>query len=285
MAETGLAQLRARGQAAARAQDVHLRRRRRPGRQGLRAERRRRRHAGQPATGDKDSTLKIEKVTVEALDFERMKERQDRRRAALRQAQARGHDRRRGVFTLLDPYGIPRCRSTWCWITALDRATKVLRLSTSSRSRCAARARCAALARRRQRQGERSGRRQGRRPAAHRLADRRRHRPARQAAARGRQGAGPDARGLVRLALVSLAAFCEGQGAPTLKALDAVASFVGDWQAPKGPLVVGLPRPRPRPWPTSTRSWSPTRWSTLSGSARTYPATRDGAAKAGPAIK
>ena len=30
------------------------------------------------------------------------------------------------------------------------------------------------------------------------------------------------------------------QGPPTLKALDAVASFIADWKAPKGPLALGL---------------------------------------------
>ena len=32
-----------------------------------------------PATGDKESTLKIQKVTVEELDFDRMKDHQGRR--------------------------------------------------------------------------------------------------------------------------------------------------------------------------------------------------------------
>src|SRR6185436_5730067 len=47
------------------------------------------------ATGDKESTVKIQKVTVEALDFDRQEGYQERRRTALRQAQVRGHDRRR----------------------------------------------------------------------------------------------------------------------------------------------------------------------------------------------
>ena len=42
------------------------------------------------------------------------------------------------------------------------------------------------------------------------------------------------------MALVSLAAFCEGQGPATLKALDAIASFIGDWKSPKGTLVIDL---------------------------------------------
>ncbi len=45
---------------------------------------------------------------------------------------------------------------------------------------------------------------------------------------------------LVQTALTGLAAFAAQQGPDTLKSLDAVASFITDWKAPKGPLVLGL---------------------------------------------
>src|SRR5688500_4571893 len=47
---------------------------------------------------------------------------------------------------------------------------------------------------------------------------------------------GQTADALAAFALLSIAAFCEGQGPATVKALDALASFVGDWKAPKGTL-------------------------------------------------
>ena len=70
-------------------------------------------------TGDKDSTLKIDKVTVEALDFERMKNLNDEDMPALRQDQAGGHERRRGhVRRCSIPTASRGCRWTWCSTTA-----------------------------------------------------------------------------------------------------------------------------------------------------------------------
>ena len=84
------------------------------------------------ATGDKESTLKIDKVTVEALDFER-EERQQRRRAALRQAQARGHDRRRGDGS---PRSIPTASRACRWTSRSTTASTARpRSSPSTRSK------------------------------------------------------------------------------------------------------------------------------------------------------
>ena len=69
----------------------------------------------------------------------------------------------------------------------------------------------------------------------------RRQRAARQAADRlSPRRKAPSPRSIVQTALAALAAFAEPQGPDTLKALDAVASFMADWKAPKGPLALGL---------------------------------------------
>ncbi len=47
---------------------------------------------------------------------------------------------------------------------------------------------------------------------------------------------------MVAVALMSISGFANGQGPETLAALDAIASFVADWKATKGPLVVSLTR-------------------------------------------
>ncbi|MBV8392519.1 MAG: hypothetical protein JOY81_04990, partial [Alphaproteobacteria bacterium] len=52
------------------------------------------------------------------------------------------------------------------------------------------------------------------------------------------QGTTPEA--LVAMAIGPLGAFTAGQGPETVKAIDAVASFVGDWKKTHGPLKISL---------------------------------------------
>jgi len=94
---------------------------------------------------------------------------------------------------------------------------------------------------------------------------------------------GTTADGLVTLALTSLAAFTSGQGLETLKMLDAIASFVGDWKAPKGALVIGLKPAQTAAFADIMRVMEPNALVTVFGFSAAYPGTRPGAAKAGPA--
>ncbi len=73
------------------------------------------------ATGDKETTLKVKKVTVEALDFDRLKKDSDSkddeapRFAKLKLEGLTGDD---DLFTALEPYGVPHTRSTSRWTTS-----------------------------------------------------------------------------------------------------------------------------------------------------------------------
>jgi hypothetical protein len=96
---------------------------------------------------------------------------------------------------------------------------------------------------------------------------------------------GQKAEGMTALALISIAAFTEGQGAPTLKALDSVASFIGDWQAPKGPLVLALAPTKTTSMADLDKVMQPNALVDIFGLTASYPGTRDGAAKAGPSVK
>jgi hypothetical protein len=96
---------------------------------------------------------------------------------------------------------------------------------------------------------------------------------------------GQTANGLVAISLVSLAAFCDGQGPATLKALDAIASFIADWQAPKGPLVIGLAPAKTAAIADIDKVMEPNALVDVFGLSASYPGTRAGTAKAGPAIK
>jgi len=87
---------------------------------------------------------------------------------------------------------------------------------------------------------------------------------------------------LVQTALTGMAAFAAQQGPDTLKSLDAVASFIADWKAPKGPLALGLKPAKTAGLSDLDKVAMPDALTTEFGFTATYPGTRPGAAKAGP---
>jgi hypothetical protein len=93
---------------------------------------------------------------------------------------------------------------------------------------------------------------------------------------------GIKAQEMVDTALGVLQGFAAIQGPPTLKALDAVASFVADWKAPKGPLALGLKPTTKAGLEDLDKIMKPNALVDLFGFAATYPATKAGAAKSGP---
>ena len=237
------------------------------------------------AMGDQERTLKIDKVTVEALDFERVNGNTDDapRFAKLRLEGMTGDD---DTTALLDPYGIPRVPMDVTLDYRLDGATKVFTLNTLE------------IALRGQGKISLSLVVDGVSDKTSEAADAKDNGRLRTAsltvddhgllakllpAAAKEQGQNADA--MVAVALVSIAAFTDGQGAPTLKALDSVASFVGDWQAPKGPLVLALAPTRTASMADLDKVMQPNALVDIFGLSATYPGTRTGAAKAGPAVK
>ena len=83
------------------------------------------------ATGDKESTVNVQKVTVDALDFDRMKKdaKDDEapRFAKIRLEGVTGDDE---MFTALQPYGVPNVPFDIALDYNLDPATKVLDVKT-----------------------------------------------------------------------------------------------------------------------------------------------------------
>jgi hypothetical protein len=237
------------------------------------------------ATGDRESTLKIDKVTVEALDFERVNGNTDDapRFAKLRLEGMTGDD---DTLALLDPYGIPRVPIDVTLDYHLDGTAKLFTLSTleialrgqgkislslvvdgvSDKASEAGGAKDNGRLRNASLTVDDHGLLAGLLPAV-------------------AKAQGQNAEALVAVALVSIAAFTEGQGASTLKALDSIASFVGDWQAPKGPLVLALAPTKAAAMADLAKVMQPNALVDIFGLSASYPATRDGAAKAGPTVK
>ena len=81
---------------------------------------------------------------------------------------------------------------------------------------------------------------------------------------------------------MTIAGFATIQGPPTLKMLDAVSSFIGDWKTPKGPLTLGLKPASKAGLEDLDKIMKPNALVELFGFSATYPGTRPGAAKAGP---
>ncbi|MBS0524649.1 MAG: hypothetical protein JSS04_13560 [Proteobacteria bacterium] len=237
------------------------------------------------ATGDKDRTLKVDKVTVEALDFERVNGNTDDapRFAKLRLEGMTGDE---DTAALLDAYGIPRVPMDIALDYRLDSATKIFTLNTleialrgqgklslslvidgvSDKTSEAADAKD-------------NGRL---RTASLTLDD---HGLLAKLLPAIAKEQGQNAEGMTALALISIAAFTEGQGAPTLKALDSVASFIGDWQTPKGPLVLALAPARTASMADLDKVMQPNALVDIFGLTASYPGSREGAAKAGAAVK
>src|SRR5437763_13171052 len=81
------------------------------------------------ATGDKASTLKIDKVTVEALDFDRMKKINDDDVPRFAKVRLEGMTGDEEMFTALAPYGVPRVPMDVALDYRLDGTAKVFTLN------------------------------------------------------------------------------------------------------------------------------------------------------------
>ena len=64
-----------------------------------------------------------------------------------------------------------------------------------------------------------------------------------------------------------------------------MASFIGDWKAPKGPLVIGLKPAKTAALSDLDKVMEPNALVDIFGLSASYPGTREGAAKAGPAVE
>lgn len=235
-----------------------------------------------PATGDKESTIRIDKVTVDELDFDRLrKDSKDNlapRFARLRLEGMTGDDE---MFTALEPYGVPKVPFDIALDYRIDPTAKVLTLTLLEITlRGQARLALSMIV-----DGVSddtdmdTAKDEGRLRSASLTIDDKQLLDKLVPALATEEGIKPQE--LITTALDALAVFARSQTGDTLTALDAVASFVGDWKAPTGPLVLGLKPTRTAGLDDLDKIMVPDALSTLFGFSATYPSTRSGAAKAG----
>ena len=234
------------------------------------------------ATGDKESTIKIDKVTVEELDFDRLRKdsKDDRapRFARLRMEGMTGDDE---IFAALEPYGVPKVPFDIALDYRIDTAAKVLTLNMLEVTlRGQARFALSMIV-----DGVSddtdmdTAKDEGRLRSASFTIDDKELLGKLVPAVASEEGIKPEE--LITTALDALAGFAQAQTGETLKALDAVSSFVADWKAPKGPLVLGLKPTKTAGLQDLDKIMVPDALSTLFGFTATYPGARTGAAKAG----
>ncbi|KAF0103046.1 MAG: Uncharacterized protein FD144_2221 [Rhodospirillaceae bacterium] len=235
-----------------------------------------------PATGDKESTIKIEKVTVDDLDFDRL--RKDSKNdlaplfARLRMEGMTGDDE---MFTALEPYGVPKVPFDIALDYRIDPAAKVLTLNLLEVTlRGQARFALSMIV-----DGVSddtdmdTAKDKGRLRRASFTIDDKQLLDKLVPAVASEEGIKSEE--LITTVLDALAGFAQAQTGETLKALDALASFVGDWKAPKGPLVLGVKPIKTAGLDDLDKIMVPDALSTLFGFTATYAGTRSGAAKAG----
>lgn len=235
-----------------------------------------------PATGDKESTIRIDKVTVDDLDFDRLRKDSKNdlapRFARLKMEGMTGDDE---MFTALEPYGVPKVPFDIALDYRIDPAAKVLTLNMLEVTlRGQARFALSMIV-----DGVSddtdmdTAKDEGRLRSASLTIDDKQLLDKLVPAVASEEGIKSEE--LITTALDALASFAQAQTGETLKALDALASFVGDWKAPRGPLVLGLKPAKTAGLDDLDKIMVPDALSTLFGFTATYPGTRGGAAKAG----
>jgi hypothetical protein len=235
------------------------------------------------ATGDKESTVRIDKVTVEAFDFDRMKadakDDEAPRFAKLKLEGMTGDDE---MFTMLTPFGVPKVPFDITLDYTIDEKAKVLTVKTleiglRGQAKLSLSLVMDGIS------DKSTAKDDGRLRVASLTIDDTGLTAKVLPTIAKEEGVKPD--DFVNTALMTLAGFAALQGPATDKQLDAVASFVTDWKAPKGPLVLGLKPAKTAGIDDLAKIMVPNALVDLFGFTATYAATKVGAAKAGAAKK
>src|SRR5258708_16032649 len=86
---------------------------------------------------------------------------------------------------------------------------------------------------------------------------------------------------MVARAVASIAAFTPGQGPATIKALDAIASYISDWKQPKGPIKFTIKPAKTAALADLDKIMEPNALTDIFGLSVDYAGTRAGAAGRG----
>lgn len=234
------------------------------------------------ATGDKETTVKVKKVTVEEIDFDRMKKDakadEGLRFAKLKLEGMTGDDE---IFAALQPYGVPKVPVDIALDYRIDPVAKVLDLKTlqvdlSGHAKITLSLVIDGISDKSDMAGAKDD---GKLRTASLTLDDTGLLAKLVPALAKEQGVSPDE--MVKASRSTIAEFAKDQGPDTLKALDAIASFIADWKATKGPLVLGLKPAKTAGLSDLAKIMMPNALSTEFGFTASYPGTQAGAAAGG----
>jgi hypothetical protein len=238
---------------------------------------------GNPGTGGQETTVKIDKVTVDQLDFERLKksakEDEAPRFAKIKLEGMTGDDT---LSAMLAPYGVPKVPVDITLDYNIDTATKVLTLSKLEVNlRGQARISLAMVLdgisdKPSQMQNSQDDGKL--RTASLDIDDTGLLAKVLPAIAKEQ---GTTAEAMVAMAVVPIGAFAQGQGPATVKALDAIVSFISDWKQPKGPIKITIKPAKTAGMADLDKIMEPNALTDLFGLAVDYAGMRPGAAGGG----
>ncbi len=236
-----------------------------------------------PATGDKETTVKIDKVTVEALDFDRLKKDSSPdlapRFAKLTFQGIAGDDK---AFAMLAPYGVSKAPVDLALDYLIDPDKKVLTISKleinlRGQSRMTLALIMDGIDDKTSQVA--TAKDDGRlRTATLEIVDTGLLAKVVPALAKEQ---GTTAEALVAMTVAPIAAFATGQGSPTLKALDGVVSFITDWKQPKGPIKIAITPANKAGMADLEKVMEPNGLTTVLGLTVDYAGTRAGVATGG----
>lgn len=231
------------------------------------------------ATGMQDTTIKIVRVTVDEADFERLRASSSSddlpRYARMRIEGMTGDDSLNGMF---ESFGVPQAPVDLALDYRLDPASKVLNLSNLELvlKGQGSLALSMVLEGFSDKASETSGAKDNTRlrVAALDYSDNGLLSQLLPAVAK-QQGLPVDA--MIAMAAAPIGAFAAGKSAETVKALDALASFVADWKKPQGPLRISVKPSKSASFADFDKIEEPNALSDIFGLRIEYAGTRAGA--------
>jgi hypothetical protein len=232
-----------------------------------------------PQTDDKRTTIKIDKVTVESVDFERFKASNKEDLPRFLKMKFEGVTGDEATANALAAYGLPKVPADLTLDYKLDTAAKRLtveKLELSLRGLGRIEFSLVIDGVSDKADEVEDAKESGRLQSASITIDDKGLLSRLIVAVATSQGNKPE--DLVALGLLTLSSFTGQQDAESMKAFDAVASFVGDWRAPKGPITITARPAKGASFADAGRLMMPNALREVLGLTVIYAGTRAGAA-------
>ena len=232
-----------------------------------------------PQTGNKRTTIKIEKVTVESVDFERFKVSNKEELPRFLKMKFEGVTGDEATANALATYGLPKVPADLTLDYRLDTAAKRLtveKLEIGLRELGRIELSLVIDGVSDKADEVEDAKESGRLQSASLTIDDKGLLSRLIVAAATSQGNKPE--DLVALGLLTLTSFTGQQDADSMKAFDAVASFVSDWRAPKGPITITVKPAKGARLADAGSLLMPNALREVLGLTATYAGTRTGAA-------